>query len=73
MSGGASNKTYERGLVPGYRDVWLNRNSPANMINLSWEDKPFKVTFSSQNRNNFAVHTARGIIFFVQYESELYY
>ena len=33
--GGESKLTYKRGLVPGYRDICLNRDNPANILSLA--------------------------------------
>ena len=71
--GGKSTRTYKRGLVPGYRDVWLNRNSPANILSLARVKEKFRVTYDSKNGNSFAVHTTKGILLFIQHPSGLYY
>ena len=71
--GDASGKNYKRGLVPGYRNVWLSQNITSNIISLAWIAQRFKVTFSSENWNSFSVRTTKGIMFFIQHESGLYY
>ena len=71
--GRTSMETYERGLVPGYRDVWLNRDSPANILSLAQVKEKFRVMYDNENGNSFAVHTTKGIMLFIQHPSRLYY
>ena len=71
--GGKSDKTCKQGLVPSYKDILLNWNSPANILSLAQVAQCLKVVFNSKDGNGFPVHTAIVMIFFIQHESGLYY
>jgi hypothetical protein len=63
------------GDLPGYGEVWFNPNGIANILSLSRvKQRGFRVTFDSENGNEFHVHKPNGTTrVFQQSNRGLYY
>jgi Reverse transcriptase (RNA-dependent DNA polymerase)/Zinc knuckle len=70
-----STKTTLVGELPGYGTVWYNPNGIANILSVSRViDRGYKVTFDSQDRNEFVLEGPSGNkVIFQQSEQGLYY
>lgn len=61
-----------KGNVPGYGDVWFDKNAIANIFSLSELSKKHRVTFDSAAEQAFIVHKPEGKVKFVQNDQGLY-
>jgi hypothetical protein len=50
------------GDLPGYGEVWYNKNSIANILSLSRVESKYRITYDSDNGKQFIVHKADGMV-----------
>jgi hypothetical protein len=62
------------GDLPGYGEVWFNKDGIANILSLSRLEKKYRITYDSTVGKQFIVHKGNGIERkFIQSESGLFY
>jgi hypothetical protein len=59
-NGGRHQTTYQMGSIPGFRKVWYNEKSIANILSLAEVQKVRHVTMDSNNDSAFHVHQPDG-------------
>lgn len=65
--------TNQRATVPGFGEVWYNKNAITNIFSLAELEKKYRVTYDSKKEKAFIIYMPNKILKFIKSENGLYY